>query len=75
MRRHFEVKDEIDQAQRAKRRLEEEAGALRARIDAGQDDDGVRERLSNVQRGAERKDVELAELQGEWGEDDEYRAE
>jgi HK97 family phage major capsid protein len=54
--------------QKAKARLEEEASLLRARVDAGQDDDGTRERLSNIERGVQRKDVELAELKGELGE-------
>ena len=61
-RRHYEVKDRLDEVQRAKGRLEEEAGVLRARVEARQDDDGTRERLSNIERGIERKDIEYAEL-------------
>lgn len=68
MRRHYEVRDALEQVQQAKTRLAEEASGLRARIDAGQDDDGTRERLANVQRGVERKDVEVAELKGEYAQ-------
>ena len=67
-RRHYEVKDRLDEVQRAKDRLEEEAGTLRARVEAGQDNDGTHERLANVQRGTERKDIEDAELRAEWSE-------
>jgi HK97 family phage major capsid protein len=67
-RRHYEVRDALEQAEKAKTRLEEEASALRARVSAGEDNDGTRERLANVERGVERKDVELAELKGELGQ-------
>ena len=49
-RRHYEVKDQLDQVEKAKRRLEEEAGTLRASVEAGRDDDGTRERLSNLEQ-------------------------
>jgi len=64
-RRYYEVRDKLEQVQQAKRRLEEEAGTLRARVDLGEDDDGTRQRLSNLQRGIERRDVEIGELTNE----------
>jgi HK97 family phage major capsid protein len=67
-RRFSEVRDALDRAQADHKRLDVEARDLTARLRSEGPNDGLRERLENVRRGLEKRDVEVAELEAEFGQ-------
>ena len=67
-RRFSEVRDALDRAQADHKRLDIEATDLTARLRSEGPNDGLRERLENVRRGLEKRDVEVAELESEFGQ-------
>src|SRR5215216_1052534 len=67
-RRFSEVRDALNRAQADHKRLDVEATDLTARLRSEGPNDGLRERLENVRRGLEKRDVEVAELENEFGQ-------
>jgi len=65
MRDFYQVRTALDRAQRDRKHLEDDANAIRARIRGGEDSDGLRERLGNLTRGLEQRDIEA--LRSSWG--------
>jgi HK97 family phage major capsid protein len=64
----FQVRDALTRAKRDYQRLETDANELRARLRDEGPDDGLSERLANLQRGIEQRDVQVAELEAEFGQ-------
>jgi len=67
MRSFQDVRAALDRAQREQRRLEDDAAQLRTRLQT-EPTEGLRERLENVQRAVEKRDLEVAELEAEAGQ-------
>ena len=67
MRDFFAVRAELERARADQRQIQGEADQIRARITAGQDTGGLRERLNNLEAGIEPRDLQTAELEAEWG--------
>jgi HK97 family phage major capsid protein len=64
----LQVRAALDRAQRDRRHLEDDANAIRARLRTEGPSDGLSERLANLDRGIENRDVEVAELEAEAGQ-------
>jgi HK97 family phage major capsid protein len=63
-----EFRAQLAEAKKSHRRLEDEAARVRARIEAGDDREGLKDRAANPARAIDRHDLEIAQLEGEAAE-------